>query len=85
MKRKPGDIISQMCTKNYDIMYGSWDMVHKTDGKSDILRWVPHLKMNIQFAFKITTRLNFLWNYLILTFHMEKFLGSFSPLIKTFD
>ena len=42
-------------TKNYDhIMYSSWDMVHngwvdridgQTDRKSDIQRWVPHLKI----------------------------------------
>ena len=27
-------------------MYGSWDIVHDRwmDGKSDIYRWVPHLK-----------------------------------------
>ena len=37
MKKKSGDITLQMCTKNFDhIMYGSWDMVHMTDGKSDI-------------------------------------------------
>ena len=30
-KKTPGDIILQMCTKNYD-------------QKSDIWRWVPHLK-----------------------------------------
>ena len=37
--------------QNYDqMMYSTWDMVHngqmdgRTDGKSDILRWVPHLK-----------------------------------------
>ena len=52
MKKAPGDIIIlHICAKNYDQMiYGSWDMVHdgrKTDGKSDIWRWVPHLKISI--------------------------------------
>ena len=49
MRKKPGDTITlHMCTKNYDqMMYGSWDMVHngRMDGKSDIKRWVPHLKI----------------------------------------
>ena len=51
-------IISNMCTKNYDqMMSGNWDMVHdeQTDrqmdqqmyGKSDIKRWVPHLKRTL--------------------------------------
>ena len=56
MKKTPGDIIIlHMCAKSYDqMMCGSWDMVcngrmyGQTDGqmagKSDILRWVPHLK-----------------------------------------
>ena len=48
MKKTPGDIIIlHMCTKNYDqMMYGSWDILsdRQTDGKSDISRWVPHLK-----------------------------------------
>ena len=43
-KKMPGDIIIlRMCTKNYDQMFGSWDMVHERqmdrqmDGwKSDI-------------------------------------------------
>ena len=49
----PGDIIIlHTCTKNYDqMMCDSWDMAHnrwtdgQTDGKSDILRWVLHLKI----------------------------------------
>ena len=47
MKKIPGDIILHMCTKNYDQMiYGYRDMVHdrQMDGKSDIQRWVLHLK-----------------------------------------
>ena len=47
MKKIPGDIILHMCTKNYDqMMYGYRDMVHdrQMDGKSDIQRWVLHLK-----------------------------------------
>ena len=56
MKKRPGDIIMlHMCTKNNDhmmyMMYGSWNMVCNswtdrwTDGKSDIQRWVSHLKI----------------------------------------
>ena len=49
----PGDIISHKCTKNHDqMMYGSWIwcatdrwMDGHMDGKSDIYRWVPHLKI----------------------------------------
>ena len=52
--------ILHTCTKNYDqMMCGSWDMVRnrrmdgrtdgqtdrQTEGKSDIQRWVPHLKI----------------------------------------
>ena len=40
-------MILRMCTKNYDrMMYCFWDMVcdGRTDGKSDIERWVPYLK-----------------------------------------
>ena len=47
MKKIPGDIILHMCTKNYDqMMYGYRDMVpdRQMDGKSDIQRWVSHLK-----------------------------------------
>ena len=47
MKKIPGDIMLHMCTKNYDqMMYGYRDMVHdrQMDGKSDIQRWVLHLK-----------------------------------------
>ena len=47
MKKIPGDIILHMCTKNYDqMMYGYRDMVHdrQMDGRSDIQRWVLHLK-----------------------------------------
>ena len=52
MKKNTGDIIIlHMCTKNYDkMMYRSWDIVHDRwrdrwmDRKSDIQRWVPHLK-----------------------------------------
>ena len=50
MKKESGDIIIlHMYTKNYDhMMYSSWDMVHDrwTDGKSDLKRWVPHLKIS---------------------------------------
>ena len=51
--KKYGDIIIlRMCNKNYDhMMYGSWDMVSDRwmnrwmdRPKSDIHRWVPHLK-----------------------------------------
>ena len=50
MKKMHGDnIISHMCTKNHDqMMYHSWGMVHnewtQMDRKSDIKRWVSHLK-----------------------------------------
>ena len=69
-KKMHGDIIIlHMFTKNYDqMMYGSWDMLHKgrmdeqtdrrmhrqTDGKSDIQRWVPHLKIkNLVFKLRL--------------------------------
>ena len=57
MKKMPGDIIIlDTYTKNYDQkMYSSWDMLCDrwtdrwmdgwTDGKSDIERWVHHLKI----------------------------------------
>ena len=52
MKKAPiRIIILHMCTKKYDqMMYSSWDIVWDrwmarwTDGKSDIQRWVTHLK-----------------------------------------
>ena len=51
-------IILHMCTKNYDhLMYSSWEMVRyrqmdiRTDGKSDITRWVPHLQIDFFPAF----------------------------------
>ena len=53
MKIMPGGIIIlYKRNKNYDqMMYGSWDMVRNgrthrlTDEKSDVERWVPHLKI----------------------------------------
>ena len=67
MKKTTGDIIIlDMWTKNYDhMMYSSWDMVSKrwmdrwTDRwtnrkrscKSDIQRWVPHLKNFLEVFF----------------------------------
>ena len=53
MKKAPGDIILHICTKNYNqMMCSSLDMVHsrlmdrRTDKKSDIHWWVPHLKVH---------------------------------------
>ena len=62
MKKKHPEISSlKTCTTNYDqIMYSSWDMVWKgrtdgqMDGKSDILRWVPHLKPFSWFESKLS-------------------------------
>ena len=60
--------ISDMCTKNYDhMMYASWDMVRdrwtvwQTDRKSDILRWVPHLRIKIKFKACVCYFLSFFY------------------------
>ena len=51
MKKMLADIILHMRTKNYDqMMYGSWEVLCNkqtnrcTHGKSNIERWVTHLK-----------------------------------------
>ena len=53
VKKVLGDIIIfHICTKNYNQMkHGSWDTVcdRRTDGKSEIQRWVPHLKILLSF------------------------------------
>ena len=50
---------SRVCENSNQIMYGSWDMVHNRQmdgqmhGKSDIKKWVPHLKTSTSLnAFK---------------------------------
>ena len=60
-KKHPEISSLKTCTTNYDqIMYSSWDMVWKgrtdgqMDGKSDILRWVPHLKPFSWFESKLS-------------------------------